>query len=207
VDPDAALVMELLRDLSRAPRLLPASADGCTAAVSASGDGGGDGSGGGGDGGEDGLCNVWLLSSEVDAPTNMTLAEVRANFTPKPSQNRHEDGSLGPLRQARLGEVHAVVAPKLLFAQYSLLAAKAPRPAATGSGGSTPEADTGSHTGYDYILPKPRRPLRVPTPKLPPPVVGLVRITETDDGIDAVGFASLSLSDIDFEMLLLLQLV
>ena len=79
--------------------------------------------------------------------------------------------------------------------------------AATGTGGSTPEADTGSHTGYDYILPKPRRPLRVPTPKPPPPVVGLVRITETDDGIDAVGFASLSLSDIDFEMLLLLQLV
>ena len=79
--------------------------------------------------------------------------------------------------------------------------------AATGSGGSTPEADTGSHTGYDYILPKPRRPLRVPTPKPPPPVVGLVRITETDDGINAVGFASLSLSDIDFEMLLLLQLV
>jgi hypothetical protein len=79
--------------------------------------------------------------------------------------------------------------------------------AATGTGGSTPEADTGSHTGYDYILPKPRRPLRVPTPKPPPPVVGLVRITETDDGIDAVGFASLSLSDNDFEMLLLLQLV
>ena len=79
--------------------------------------------------------------------------------------------------------------------------------AATGTGGTTPEADTGSHTGYDYILPKPRRPLRVPTPKPPPPVVGLVRITETDDGIDAVGFASMSLSDNDFEMLLLLQLV
>ena len=79
--------------------------------------------------------------------------------------------------------------------------------AATGTGGTTPEADTGSHTGYDYIVPKPRRPLRVPTPKPPPTVVGLVRITETDDGIDAVGFTSMSLSDNDFEMLLLLQLV
>jgi hypothetical protein len=78
---------------------------------------------------------------------------------------------------------------------------------ATGTGGSTPEADTGSHTGYDYILPKPRRPLRVPTPKPPPPVVGLVRVTEADDGIDAICWASISLSDADFEMLLLLQLV
>ena len=79
---------------------------------------------------------------------------------------------------------------------------------ATGTGGVAPEPDGGTHTGgYDYIVPKPRRPLRVPTPKPPPPVVGLVRITETDDGIDAVGFVSLSLSDADFEMLLLLQLV
>jgi hypothetical protein len=78
---------------------------------------------------------------------------------------------------------------------------------ATGTGGTTPEADTGSHTGYDYILPKPRRPLRVPTPKPPSPVVGLVRITEADDGIDAICWASISLSDADFEMLLLLQLV
>ena len=78
---------------------------------------------------------------------------------------------------------------------------------ATGTGGVAVD-DGGTHTGgYDYILPKPRRPLRVPTPKPPPPVVGLVRITETDDGIDAVGFVSLSLSDADFEMLLLLQLV
>lgn len=78
---------------------------------------------------------------------------------------------------------------------------------ATGTGGVA-EPDGGTHTGgYDYILPKPRRPLRVLTPKPPPPVVGLVRITETDDGIDAVGFVSLSLSDADFEMLLLLQLV
>jgi hypothetical protein len=79
--------------------------------------------------------------------------------------------------------------------------------AATGTGGSTPEPDTGSHTGYDYILPKPRRPLRAPTPKPPSPVVGLVRITEADDGIDVICWASLSLSDADFEMLLLLQLV
>jgi hypothetical protein len=79
--------------------------------------------------------------------------------------------------------------------------------AATGTGGTVIDDGGGSHTGYDYILPKPRRPLRVPTPKPPPPVVGLVRITETDDGIDAVGFASMSLSDNDFEMLLLLQLV
>ena len=78
---------------------------------------------------------------------------------------------------------------------------------ATGTGGIVVD-DGGTHTGgYDYILPKPRRPLRVPTPKPPPPVVGLVRITEADDGIDAVGFVSLSLSDADFEMLLLLQLV
>ena len=78
---------------------------------------------------------------------------------------------------------------------------------ATGTGGVAVD-DGGTHTGgYDYIVPKPRRPLRVPTPKPPPPVVGLVRITETDDGIDAVGFVSLSLSDADFEMLLLLQLV
>ena len=78
---------------------------------------------------------------------------------------------------------------------------------ATGTGGVAVDDGGGSHGGYDYILPKQRRPLRVPTPKPPPPVVGLVRITETDDGIDAVGFVSLSLSDADFEMLLLLQLV
>ena len=79
---------------------------------------------------------------------------------------------------------------------------------AIGTGGVAPEPDGGTHTGgYDYIVPKPRRPLRVPTPKPPPLVVGLVRVSETDDGINAVGSVSMSLSDIDFEMLLLLQLV
>jgi hypothetical protein len=79
---------------------------------------------------------------------------------------------------------------------------------ATGTGGVAPEPDGGTHTGgYDYIVPKPRRPLRVPTPKPPPTVVGLARVSETDDGINAVGSVLMSLSDIDFEMLLLLQLV
>ena len=120
--------MELLGDLSRAPPLphghqllLPEGDDAGLASAEASGSScDANASATGGSGG-----HVWLLSDVLDAPTTMALTDVHAKFTPKASQNKHEDGTLGPLRQPHLGDVHAVVAPKLVFAQYKLLATAA----------------------------------------------------------------------------------